>query len=87
MVIGSHCKLSHIKNNFSVKVNNTPIDRVLEHKYLGVHLDESLKWHSHVKVITKKISAGLAVLKVSENANIIFIHSPQGFSGIIYNTG
>ena len=26
-------------------------------------MDESLKWHLHVKVITKKISAGFAVLK------------------------
>ena len=44
-------------------LNNTPTDRAAEHKYLGVHIDESLKWHSHVEVITKKISAGLAVLK------------------------
>ena len=48
---------------FSVKVNDASIDRVVEHKYLGVHADERLKWHSHVKVITKKISAGLIVLK------------------------
>lgn len=63
MLIGSHYTLSHINNNFSVKVNNTQMDRVVEHKYLGVHIDEFLKWHSHVKVITKKISAGLAFLK------------------------
>ena len=63
MLIGSHYTLSHINNNFSVKVNNTQMDRVVKHKYLGVHIDETLKWHAHVKVITKKISAGLAVLK------------------------
>ena len=63
MLIGSHYKLSHMKKKFSVKVNDASIDRVVEHKYLGVHTDERLKWHSHVKVITKKISAGLTVLK------------------------
>ena len=63
MLIGSHYTLSHINNNFSVKVNNTQMSRVVKHKYLGVHIDETLKWHSHVKVITKKISAGLAFLK------------------------
>ena len=63
MLRGSHYTLSHINNNFSVKVNNTQMDRVVKHKYLGVHIDETLKWHSDVKVITKKMSAGLAVLK------------------------
>ena len=63
MLIESHYKLSHIDNNFSVKDNNIPIDMVIEHQYLGVPIDESLKWHKHVKVITNKISAGLAVLK------------------------
>ena len=38
MLIRSHYKLSHINNNFSVNVNNTPIDRVVERKYLRVHI-------------------------------------------------
>ena len=63
MLIGSHYKLSHMNKTFSVKVNDASIDSVVEHKYPGVHTDERLKWHSHVKVVTKKISAGLAVLK------------------------
>ena len=61
---GSHYKLSHLKKNFSVKINDASIDRDVKHKYLGVHTDERLKWHSHVKVITKKITAGLTVLKL-----------------------
>ena len=47
----------------SVKINDASIYRVVEHKYLGVHTDERLKWHSHAKVITKKIAPGLTVLK------------------------
>ena len=35
MLIGSHCKLSHVDKNFSVKALQ---------KYLGVHIDESLRW-------------------------------------------
>ena len=63
MLIGSHYKLSYMNKNFSVKVNDASIERVVEHKYLGVQTYERLKWHSHVIVITKKISAGLEVLK------------------------
>lgn len=62
-LIGSQYKLSCINMNFSVKVNNTPIDRVVEHKHLEVNIDESLIWHSHLKFIMKKTSVSLKVLK------------------------
>ena len=62
-MIGSQYKLSCINMNFSVKVNNTPIERVVEHTHLGDNLDESLICHSHMKFIMKKTSAGLKVLK------------------------
>ena len=63
MLIGSQYKLSHINKNFSVEVDNTPIDRVAEHKYLRFNINESLKWHSHIKSITKKTYASLKVFK------------------------
>ena len=34
MLIGSHNKLSDMNTNFSVKVSDASIDRVVEHKYL-----------------------------------------------------
>ena len=45
------------------KVNNKSLERVSEHKTLGVHIDESLTWRPHINIVRKKISAGLAVLR------------------------
>jgi len=63
MLTGSKYKLSQIHNDFTVKVPNTPLDRVTKHKTVRVHIDESLNWHLHINVTSKKISAGLAILK------------------------
>ena len=48
---------------FTVKVNNTPLERVIKHKSLGVQIDESLNWRPHINTISKKISADIAILK------------------------
>ena len=63
MLIGSQFKLSQINSDFTVKVKNTPLERVNKHKSLGVQIDESLNWRSHINTISKKISAGIAILK------------------------
>ena len=55
MLIGSKFKLSQI--------HTRPLDRETKHKTLGVHIDESLNWRPHINVISKKMSAGLAILK------------------------
>ena len=47
MLIGSQFKLSQINSDFTVKVNN----------------DESLNWRPHIHTISKKISAGIAILR------------------------
>ena len=63
MPIGSQFKLSQINSDFTVKVNNTPLERKIKHKSLGVQIDESMNRRSHINTISKKISAGLAILK------------------------
>ena len=63
MLIGSQFKLSQINSDFPVKVNNTPLERVIKHKSPGVQTDESLNWCPRINTISKKISAGLAILK------------------------
>ena len=40
MLIGSRPKLDLDSNNFAVKVDNIPIDRVTVYKSLGVSVDE-----------------------------------------------
>ena len=51
MPIGSQFKLSQINSDFTVKVNNTPSERVIKHKSLGVQIDESLNWRPHIHTI------------------------------------
>ena len=63
ILIGSKFKLSQLHNDFTVKVHNTPLDRVAELKALGVHIDESPNWRPHRNATSKKISAGLAISK------------------------
>ena len=63
MLIGNKFKLSQIHNDFTVKVHNTPLEKVNKHKYLGVYIDETPNWRPHVNSTSKKISAGLAILK------------------------
>ena len=63
MPIGSQFKLSQINSDFTVKVNNTPLERKIKHKSLGVQIDESMNRRPHINTISKKISAGLAILK------------------------
>ena len=64
MPIRSQFKLSQINSDFTVKVNITPLETVIKYKSLGVHVDESLNWCPHINTISKKISAGLAILSV-----------------------
>ena len=63
MLIGSRPKLDLVSNNFAVKVDNIPVERVTVYKSLGVAIDEDLTWKAHTEEISKKISAGLLVLK------------------------
>ena len=62
MLIGSKFKLSQMPNDFTVKVHDTPLDRVTKHKTHGVHIDESFNWRPRINATSKKISAGLAIL-------------------------
>ena len=55
--------LKYVNSDFTVKVNNTPLERVIKYKSLGVQTDESLNWRPHINTISKKTSAGLAILK------------------------
>ena len=43
MLIGSQFKLSQINSDFTVKVNNTHLERVIKHKSLGVQIDEYVR--------------------------------------------
>ena len=63
MLIGSHKKLQQNRNDFLIEIDNAPIQCVNVSKSLGVMIDETLTWHCHVDLITKKVNSGLYVLK------------------------
>lgn len=48
---------SELNNINSIKINNEEIERVKVFKYLGITIDENLKFNEHLTVIKKKISS------------------------------
>ena len=50
--------------NISIIVKGQLIDEIKEIKFLGVILDNDLKWNSHIKYISKKISKSVSILKM-----------------------
>lgn len=56
-------KYSKFKNEIEVKIGVYSMDTVNEYRYLGVILDEHLKYHSHIKMIKQQISYRMAILK------------------------
>ena len=67
MVIGSKRKINHITNLSSVnpvfKVANANNGLVTETKYLGVMIDNNLKWDSQIKNVQGKVSRVLGLLR------------------------
>ena len=70
IVVGSKRKLSHIKSLSSVNpgfnVANDNIDLLNETKYLGIIIDNNIKWDSQIKNIQGKVSRALGLLKYAK---------------------
>ena len=45
-----------LNSSFSIKFNNNSLNQVSEIKFLGVIIDEKLKWKKHISTLTSKIS-------------------------------
>ena len=39
-----------------ILLNRSPLSQVSTHKYLGIQIDDHLKWHSHVSYLCKKMA-------------------------------
>lgn len=48
--------------DISLNINGSLIERVSEFKFLGVFIDEKLKWKSHITYVKKKICKNIGVL-------------------------
>lgn len=68
-----------IKLPAPLQINNTIIKRVNCVKYLGLYIDENLKWDTHVECVTKKVLPVVGVLWRLSGA-------PVEVKSIIYNS-
>lgn len=48
--------------DLNVQLNRFKIERKKCIKYLGIHFDENLKWHSHISNVEKNISRNLGIM-------------------------
>ena len=55
-------KPSIARHNFEIKLNNIPIDRVHQTKFLGIIIDSNLNWRHHISHIKNKISKVIGIL-------------------------
>ena len=46
-----------------LEINGTPIERVNEFNFLGIHLDENMTWKPHVKKVACKIACTVGTMK------------------------
>jgi len=49
--------------NNMVLIDNTTIPQVSSTKFLGVHIDQHLKWKTHIDEISKKIKKNIGIIK------------------------
>ncbi len=62
MLFGTYQALKKILN-INVHINGEPINRVSVAKYVGMYIDENLKWDVHIDKIIPKISAKISILR------------------------
>ena len=47
----------------NLKINDSPIERVANFNFLGITLNENLKWNSHIDKMAMKVSKYIGILK------------------------
>ena len=53
---------TNIASNFTIKIRNTVIERKTETKFLGVLVDEKLKWAKHIKTVKSKMCRYVGIM-------------------------
>ena len=59
MLIGSRQKLSTLSSRPELSIDNFPIEKVTSVKPLGIFIDETLRWQTHIDKLSKKIASGI----------------------------
>ena len=70
MIIGSNKKLRKIDTPDAPKpqfrIGSEDVKLVSDVKYLGVQVDQELKWTKHLTTVTKKIAKGIGMLRCAK---------------------
>ena len=74
--------------SYDLKINSKVVNRISEVKFLGVIIDECLKFNSHIVSVTKKISKFSIIFykirKLLANKNLVDIYHALVYPSIIY---
>ncbi len=62
MQIGNYQYIAKMPN-LLIHTNNEPLKKVSITKYLGIYIDENLKWDEHINVMIPTISAKIGILR------------------------
>ena len=79
MFFGTDFRLSNLGKVSPVTIGDKQIKRVNNTKYLGVYLDENLKWDNHIDNLCTKLSRSISGLKQARN------HASLDILKMIYN--
>ena len=61
MLFGAKQKLEKI-SGFTIRLQNSNIERVWKFSYLEVKLDEQISWKGHIEMVCCKVSKRLGIL-------------------------
>ncbi len=82
-----------IRDNFTVHINDTPIERVYEARFLGVIIDDKLTWSSHIKTLKSKMARYVGImyrikklipLKVRQQIYHSFVQSHLNYCSLVW---
>ena len=62
-----HSKRSTLKYEIDLQINAQPIERVKNFIFLGLTLDETLSWKTHIQDVSNKISKTIGILNRLKN--------------------
>ena len=66
MIVGNKSRLQNF-TDMELLVEQEPLEKVTEFKYLGIFINQHLTWHDHVEMLQSKVSQRLGVLKRIKN--------------------
>lgn len=61
-IIFCSARKKYLKPQVKIKLNGIAVEQVQSAKFLGVHIDEHLKWDKHIQQVASKLSKNIGIL-------------------------